>query len=841
MVPIHLDALYLKRDTLVAEAMADFTRLPYFDGQRDVNPDIANISEDIVIQPFQDKNFNLKAGLHLHWALPDALTKTISIRIVEKQTFKKAFGDSDGDGIWAKLKDQKWIKEIDSSKASVMPRGQRVGYPQDNLGSFEDRREAEAIEAILSQPLGSAFPSVPNRWLVERSGGGLSDKKWVIESDYLHPYRVKGVKDPGSVNILYSAELFSGGNAEQIGKLADSLKNSTPLSRWIKGQFLQQTKDLLNSTSGTPSTDLQVALMWELNKIMRGASIYDKDKTSFSGKLSRETQNLLDAHPQGEDLVRLNRLLLEVAYPECKGIGHQPFRYLGRKMSFDDWKKQQAESYKECLDPLTAVGYGEPTFAAFYPNCHSVFGFYDEEIKAPLSSGLKYTVVGWYDGGDRDYFKTFLKHVQNVYQGDSSQLNNTDLLKAIKEEFKWTAQVPNGQEFPEEMLCYARISFAPAANTENSDLDSTTNKIAIAVGNTSTEALSAYLAEKLDPDYKSTIEDQLECLHLFAGLEHRKLDIGPKFEEARHEKGFNAVNAGILWTIRYETKSDRKADAAESQAREQVTLPEDIADALNTLNLKQQEYDRALQEIESWQERIFADWYKYMLCAYPPDDSRDDYPDIDEVKHYIKVKAIDPFNQKLTATGELKLLVDPTSQNLVMRRENGKVVTATASPPNSLASQLAAAINNIMDKLHNYNQQLKNSIIADRTLDNTSDNSDILQGSPKEESKGPLGKCLSFDGKDDYIQLSGLSDVKAVSMWVNIPSQQERGDRYLLDAPSLSNGQVAANIRDIDNQASKVGDGWHVMYVDGEEVGKRVGDLPTWQDIPMRLTDAPCS
>jgi len=79
MVPIHLDALYLKRDTLVAEAMADFTRLPYFDGQRDVNPDIANISEDIVIQPFQDKNFNLKAGLHLHWALPDALTKTISI------------------------------------------------------------------------------------------------------------------------------------------------------------------------------------------------------------------------------------------------------------------------------------------------------------------------------------------------------------------------------------------------------------------------------------------------------------------------------------------------------------------------------------------------------------------------------------------------------------------------------------------------------------------------------------------------------------------------------------------------------------------------------------------
>ena len=812
MVPIHLDALFLQRDTFVAEAMADFTRLPYFNGQRDVNPDIANISEDIVIEPFQDKNFNLKAGLHLHWALPDALTKTIAIPIVEKQTFKKAFGNN-GDDIWNQLISQQWIKKIDEFKASVMPRSQRTG---NSLGDFENQREA--IEALLNYPLGSAFPPVPNRWLVERTGGGtqLPDKKWIVESDYLYPY---GEGDEaGSVNILYSAELFSGGNPDAIAQLAVKLKNSTPLSQFIKNKFLARTTTLLNNyTSGTPSDELQAALMWELNKIMRGASIYD---AGFSGiTLSAETQNLLNANPQGEDLVRLNRLLLEGAYPECKAIGHQPFRYLGRKMSFEDWNKQH-DSYKECLDPLTAVGYGEPTFAAFYPNCHSVFGFYDGDITTAPPSGLKYTVVGWYDGGESDYFKTFLQHSRNVYQGDNGNPSNADLLEAIKEEFKWTTKDSNGQEFPKEMLCYARICFPSATNTDNTDKNSGTT---IAVGNTSTEALSAYLAQTLDSTHKSTIEDQLECLHLFAGLEHRKLDIGPKFEEARHEKGFNAVNAGILWTIRYETKSDRKADAAESQAREQVTLPKDIADALNTLNLKQQEYDRALQEIESWQHQIFADWYKYMLCAYPPDDSRDNYPDIDEVKHYIKVKAIEPFNQKLTETGELKLLVDPTSQNLVMQRDsNGNVVTATASPPNSIASQLATEVNNIMDKLHNYNQQLKNSIITDRTLDNTSDNSDILQGSPTVTAKGPLGNCLSFDGKNDYIQLSRLSDVKAVSMWVNIPSQQERGDRCLLDAPSLSNGQVAAN----------VGDDWHVMYVDGEEVGKRVGDLPTWQDIP---------
>ena len=75
LVPIHIDALYLKYGTSVAEAMVEFNRLPYFSGKRDVNPDTVNLSESIVSQPFQNKNLYLKAGIHLHWALPDALTK----------------------------------------------------------------------------------------------------------------------------------------------------------------------------------------------------------------------------------------------------------------------------------------------------------------------------------------------------------------------------------------------------------------------------------------------------------------------------------------------------------------------------------------------------------------------------------------------------------------------------------------------------------------------------------------------------------------------------------------------------------------------------------------------
>src|SRR6185369_6394445 len=83
---------------------------------------------------------------------------------------------------------------------------------------------------------------------------------------------------------------------------------------------------------------------------------------------------------------------------------------------------------------LTAVGYGEPTFAAFYPNCYSVFGFF--------------------------------------------------------EKFKWDF-TPKGPEFPAKIVCYARLEIEGPRVSQPQGLS------AIAVGNTGTEALSACMASKL--------------------------------------------------------------------------------------------------------------------------------------------------------------------------------------------------------------------------------------------------------------------------------------------------------------------------------------------------------
>lgn len=508
LVPIHLDALLLTRDRPFVEARADFTRLPYADETRDVNPDTPYVGESIIATPFQDQNLYLTAGIHLHWALPDALTRGAQTR------------------------------------------------------------------------QGTSFPRVPNRWLVTRSrpdaaGAPAIEDQWIVESDYLHPDGAANTA--GSVNIPVTPD---------------------PVNR-----------------------------------------------------------------------------------------KYQPFRYLGRKVPLDAWQPNDPQA--EYLDRLTAVGYGEPAFAAFYPNCHSVFGFYDPRYDDASAHGLRYDVIGWYSHGDQDHLASAVRDARAAYQREhAGQMPDAAALaEAIKQSLGWAAALSPDQEFPEQMLCYARMAF---------DLSDGLNELpevgagtAIAVGNTGTEALAAYLASAVDPWRKLTIEEQLEALLLAFRLENRRLDVGMKFQEARHENGFRAISSGSLWIIRPESAVSSPADA--EAAQEQLALPLALAEQLSQVNLLQQSYDQAQHEIESLRRQLFADWYKYMLCLYPPEGDRESYPSPDEVRHYIERKDIAPLRAAIAAAGAVQL----------QRDESGNLRQAAAgdSAPASLAASLARALNSLIGAL----------------------------------------------------------------------------------------------------------------------------------------------
>ena len=94
----------------------------------------------------------------------------------------------------------------------------------------------------------------------------------------------------------------------------------------------------------------------------------------------------------------------------------QPYRYLGRSYPAETPPAIQKEE-GFLSTPLTAVGYGEPSFAAFYPNCRSVFGHFDRK---GLEDDETYELIGWYDKPEHDYFKIFVDKFNSQWKSDHS-------------------------------------------------------------------------------------------------------------------------------------------------------------------------------------------------------------------------------------------------------------------------------------------------------------------------------------------------------------------------------------------------------------------------------------
>ena len=221
-----------------------------------------------------------------------------------------------------------------------------------------------------------------------------------------------------------------------------------------------------------------------------------------------------------------------IAYPvDTEKSSDQPFVYLGRQWSATGWAEDVSATR---LSKLTAIGYGEPTFAAFYPNCHSVFGCFDPDVdtKSQLQ-GLSYQLMGWYSDTAQDPLINFL----TTFLADNPGANQASLEQAVKEHFAWnvtidTSNVPSS--LPSGIVCYAELTFTPNADLNNSRKNDDT--IRLSIGNTGTEALSADIASQINLSNAIQQEEQLENLLLQDKLQNLDLDLGARFKEAGMKK-----------------------------------------------------------------------------------------------------------------------------------------------------------------------------------------------------------------------------------------------------------------------------------------------------------------
>lgn len=105
-----------------------------------------------------------------------------------------------------------------------------------------------------------------------------------------------------------------------LKSLAAKLRSGgDPVSKFVLSKLSPATQSALASGDGAGARD---SLAKDLNQLLEGTSIYDA--TRFAGvALSQHVKWFVEENPQGHTRVRLNRLLLEAAYPKeiAKSLG----------------------------------------------------------------------------------------------------------------------------------------------------------------------------------------------------------------------------------------------------------------------------------------------------------------------------------------------------------------------------------------------------------------------------------------------------------------------------------------------------------------------------------------
>ena len=342
--------------------------------------------------------------------------------------------------------------------------------------------------------------------------------------------------------------------------------------------------------------------------------------------------------------------------------GTTPYMYMGRVLDAAAWDPS-TENPQDYLPHytgtdgaqlyLTSIGFVGASFSGYYPDCRSVFGFWDTFADVtdvynaitgnnPIRFRVSYSVIGWLPDPSTDPLGTLAAAVTSQYDTyvglcaqQKVKVSSTpaDVFARItSDQFGWqfsnnaiscTLAADNtiaSLQVPDTTLCAGVIQEvvwdqqdAPflAAPGAPGTFGPWTDQVQIAVGNTTVEAVSALVKSQLtapggDDQMLASYEVLLDALQLglLRDLEGQGNSL-ITLEEALHAKAFAGVDGGHQWTI--QTKA-----APGSQASVQLTLPLTLAEQLGLLNNAQLAYEQARDRIEVVRLQLFMDWVIYI-------------------------------------------------------------------------------------------------------------------------------------------------------------------------------------------------------------------------------------
>lgn len=305
------------------------------------------------------------------------------------------------------------------------------------------------------------------------------------------------------------------------------------------------------------------------------------------------------------------------------------YRYIGQTFDASSWNEN---TMAERFPNLTAVGYGEASFAAYYPNCSTVFGFQDFLYDITYTTGdtLSYQVSGWYSDSQNDPL--------------ASGITGSDNL------FGWSFSNPSGNTV-NNTFCSGSIDNV-LWGTSTPALSSSASPLSVAVAASSQEAISVLLANQLngDPQLAEQIINALQFGVLAQAGDTS--NSAQQLSELVHAAGFASFDGGRIWQVRKRTQPGQNQDY-----EGEVTLPEPLADDLNTLNLQQTELNELNEKLASKRSQLFSDWYKYLLIEYETHYTPDNVKRRgQEVRDYLlnEAQEISALENQVSSSGALQ-------------------------------------------------------------------------------------------------------------------------------------------------------------------------------------------
>ncbi len=445
--------------------------------------------------------------------------------------------------------------------------------------------------------------------------------------------------------------------------------------------------------SGSPSDPLDtgVHLHWELPEFFKrgqvnqdlGSIVFPPAPTRWLVTRSLSTYNSATSSygaPRQASWVVESDYLSAQLLPDQYGITRpavsvpltvpngNPYMFMGRVVDAASWNpasENPANYLPHYTGPsgkplyLTSIGFTGAAFSGYYPDCRSVFGFWDtfadvSDVYAavrgnnPVKFRVSYTVIGWLPDAANDPLTGLgaavtSQYNQYVNQATTEQAKVTstpaDVFTSITgNQYGWQfsgnaisytvdddSHLLTSLNVPDGTLCAGLIQEVVWDQSTSPFLASATigqpwtDQVEIAIGNTTVEAASALVKSHLtapggDDSVLASYETLLNALQLgvLRDLEGQGNALAT-LEQTLHERAFSQIDGGHQWTI--QTKA-----APGSQASVALTLPVTLAEQLATLNNAQLAYDQARSRLIAARQQLFMDWVIYVkqLCRKPP-------------------------------------------------------------------------------------------------------------------------------------------------------------------------------------------------------------------------------